>query len=82
MGPRLLLTAALFYGAFVLVAGAIGALSGRNVFEPGGPLALALSAGVTTAAGTVMLGLLAYKIFPVFRELFQKQSAGGEGASA
>ena len=69
MGPRLLLTAALFYGAFVLVAGVIGALTSRNVFEPGGPLALALSAGVTTAVGTVMLGLLAYKVLPVFREL-------------
>ena len=62
-------TAALFYGAFALVAGAIGALSGRNAFGPGGPLPLALSLGVATAVGTVALGLLAYKVLPVFRKL-------------
>ncbi len=72
MGPRLTRTAALFYGVFVLIAGAIGALSGRNVFDPGGPLALALPLGVATAVGTVALGLLAYKVLPVFRKLAEE----------
>ena len=69
MGPRLLGIAALFYGAFILVAGAIGALSGRNVFDPGGPLLFVLSLGTGTAFFTVALGLIVYKAFPVFRKL-------------
>lgn len=69
MGSRLPLTAALFYAAFILVAGVIGALSGRNVFDPGGPLVFSLSLGAATALGTVLLGLLAYGAFPVFRKL-------------
>lgn len=69
MGPRLPGIAALFYGAFILVAGAIGAFSGRNAFDPGGPLLPALSLGTATAAATVASGLLAYKAFPVFRKL-------------
>lgn len=72
MGPRLLGSAALFYGALVLVAGAIGALLGRNVFEPGGPLALALSLGAATSAATVALGVVAYRAFPVLRNLSEE----------
>ena len=72
MRLRLLRTAALFYGAFVLVAAAIGALSGRNVFAPGGPFTSSLVLGVATACGTVALGLLAYGLLPVFRELSEE----------
>ena len=72
MSPRLLRTAALFYGALVLVAGAIGAFSGRNVFAPGEPLVLGLGLGVTAACGTVVLGLIAYKVLPVFRKLSEE----------
>ena len=72
MGPRLLRTAALFYGILVLVAATIGALSGRNVFAPGGPLAPSLALGAATACGTVALGLLAYKLLPMFRKLSEE----------
>ena len=60
---------ALFYAAFLVVAGAIGALAGRNAFETGGPLALSLSLGVGTAAVTVGLGLLAYRASPLVQRL-------------
>ena len=72
MSPHLLRTAALFYGALVLLAGAIGTFSGRNVFVPGEPLALGLTLGVTAACGTVALGLIAYKILSVFRKLSEE----------
>ena len=67
MGPRLLASATLFYGALILVAGVIGALFGRNVFDSGGPLAYALSLGVASSAAPVALGVVAYKAFPVLR---------------
>lgn len=67
--PGLLGKAALFYGALLLVAAAVGALTGRNVFDPGGPLALSLSLGATSAIVTVGLGLLAYKASPLVRKL-------------
>ena len=70
--PRLLGTAALFYGALVLVAAAIGALLSRNVFALGGPLAPSLALGVATACGTVISGLLAYKAFPAFKKLSEE----------
>ena len=57
-------TAALVYAAFVLLAAAIGALAGRNVFVLGGPLALGLALGVATACATAILSLLALKAFP------------------
>ena len=72
MAPRLLGTAALFYGALVLVAAAIGAVFGRNVFAFGGPLAPSLALGVATACGTVTSGLLAYKAFPAFKKLSEE----------
>ena len=72
MGPHLLRTAAIFYGAFILVAGAIGAFSGRNVFALGGPFAPSLALGAATASGTVALGLLAYGLLPVFRKLSEE----------
>ena len=71
-GSRLLRAAALFYGAFVLVAATLGALFDRNVFAPGAPFALNLTLGVATACGTVALGLLAYAFLPVFRELSEE----------
>ena len=71
-GPRLLRTAALFYGAFVLIAAAIGAISGRNVFVPGEPLAAGLLLGGACACGTVALGLLAYRLIPAFRKLSEE----------
>ena len=72
MGPRLLRTAALFYGAFVLLACAIGAFTGRNVFAPGEPLITGLALGAATACATVALGLLAYAALPVFRALSEE----------
>lgn len=80
MGPRLLGFAALFYGALVLIAGAIGALSGRNVFDPGGPLAYALTLGVATSAATVTLGVVAYRAFPVPRKLAEEIAPLFDGA--
>ena len=71
-GPRLLRTAFLFYGALALVAAAIGALSGRNVFAPGEPLGFGLALGVAAACGTVALGLVAYGTIPVFRKLSEE----------
>lgn len=72
IGSRLIRTAALFYGVLILVAVAIGTLSGRNVFAPGGPFASSLALGVATACGTVALGLLAYGFLPVFRKLSEE----------
>ncbi len=72
MGPRLLRTAALFYGTFILIAAAIGAISGRNVFALGAPLASGLALGAATALGTVALGLLLYALLPIFRKLSEE----------
>ncbi len=72
MAPRLLGTATIFYGALVLLAAAIGALSGRNPFAPGGPFAPSFALGVATACGTVALGLLAYRTFGVFKKLSEE----------
>ena len=65
-------TAVLLNGTFVLVAAAIGALVGRNVFALGGPLVLGLALGVAAAGGTVVSGLLALKAFPAFGELLEE----------
>ena len=72
MGPRLLRTATLFYAAFVLVAAALGALWGRNVFVGGGPLVLSLALGAASALATVALGLLAYALIPTLRGLSEE----------
>ena len=72
MDHRLLRTAILFYAAFVLVAAALGALWGRNVFVLGGPPGLSLALGFGTAVATVALGLLAYALVPTFRGLSEE----------
>ncbi len=72
MRGSLLRTAAIFYGILVLVAGSIGALSGRNVFVPGGAIASSFTLGVASACGTVALGLLVHGLLPVFRKLSEE----------
>ena len=69
MGPRFTRLAAVFYAALLLAAVVLGALTGRNVFALGDRPLLDLCAGVAVACGTVVSGLVLYRISPILRKL-------------
>lgn len=69
MSPRFVRRAALFYGAFVVAALLWNRLRGRELLPLGDSIALDALLGVLTAAGTVSLGLLVYRILPVMRKI-------------
>jgi membrane protease YdiL (CAAX protease family) len=67
--PRFVGQAALFYGAFAVVAVAWNAFRGRgfSFFDDSLPSSLLL--GAAAAGATVSLGFLTYRVFPVFKRL-------------
>lgn len=69
MGPRFVRRAALFYGALLVAAALWNGLRGRELFPAGDSVPVGVLAGVATAAGTVSLGLLVYRMVPVLRRL-------------
>ena len=69
VGARFVALATVFYVAFLLAAAVVGALDGRNAFALGDPALFGLAVGVTSACGTVALGVLLYRLLPALRRL-------------
>jgi membrane protease YdiL (CAAX protease family) len=69
MGPRFVSGAALFYGALVVAAALWNGLRGREFLPLGDSIPASLLVGVLVAAGTVLLGLVVYRMVPVLRRL-------------
>lgn len=69
VGARFVALAAVFYVALLLAAAVVGTLDGRNAFALGNPALFGLVVGVTSACGTVALGVLLYRLLPALRRL-------------
>ena len=69
MGPRFVRFAALFYGALTVAAALWGGLRGFDLPFFGYSAALSVLLGSLAAVVTVTLGLVAYHLLPVLREL-------------
>jgi uncharacterized protein len=72
LGPRSVLFATLFYGSLTLAAALWGALRGFDLRLAGDSIAGSLFLGSLTAGVTVSLGLLAYRLLPVLREIAEE----------
>ncbi len=72
MTPRFVTQAAFFYGAFVVVSVAWNAFRGRGFEVVGDSVSMSLLFGTLAAAGTISLGFLAFRVFPVFRRLAEE----------
>jgi membrane protease YdiL (CAAX protease family) len=72
VGPRFVKLATVFYAALILVAVVLGALTDQNVFAFGDRVLFSLYAGVTAACGTVISGLVFYRLSPVLRKLSEE----------
>ncbi len=72
MGPRFVRFAGIFYGARFLAAALWSALRGRNLHFLGDSVAAGLLLGALTAALTISLGLLAYRLLPVLRQIAEE----------
>jgi membrane protease YdiL (CAAX protease family) len=72
LSPRFVRFAALFYGSLVVVAAVWCSLRGFQVRLAGQSPAANLLLGTLTAACTVSLGLLAYRLFPVLRSISEE----------
>lgn len=70
--PRLVRTAALFYGALIVIAAFWNGLRGRDFQLLGDSAALGVVLGLLSAALTVSLGLLLYRLLPVVREVSEE----------
>lgn len=68
MEPRFVRLAAVFYGALIVAAALWNGLRGRDFLLAGSPPAAVL-VGVLTAAGTVSLGALVYRLVPAVRRI-------------
>lgn len=68
MGPRFVRQAALFYGALAVAAAVWNGLRGRE-FVLAGSIPLGILLGLCTAAATVSLGVLVYKLVPAMRQI-------------
>jgi membrane protease YdiL (CAAX protease family) len=72
VGPRFVRFAALFYGSLAVAAALWSALRGFDLRLVGYSAALSALLGALTAAATVSLGLLAYRLLPVLREIAEE----------
>jgi membrane protease YdiL (CAAX protease family) len=72
VGPRFVRFAALFYGSLTVAAALWSALRGLDLSLFGNSAASAVLLGASTAAATVSLGLLAYRLLPVLREIAEE----------
>ena len=69
MGPRFVRFAALFYGSLTVAAALWSSLRGFDLRFFGNSVTSSSLLGVSTAVATVSLGLLAYRLLPVLREI-------------
>ncbi len=69
LGPRFVRFAAVFYGSLAVVAAVWCGLRGFEVRLVGESPAASLLLGALTAACTVALGLLSYRLLPVMRRI-------------
>ena len=72
MSPRFVRFAALFYGSLTVVAAVWCGLRGFEVSLLGESPAWGLLLGIMTAACTISLGLLAYRLLPVLRGISEE----------
>ena len=72
MGPRFVRLAAVFYGLLVVAAAVWCGLRGMDLPVFGPRPAAGLLLGLATAAGTVALSLLAYRLIPTTRKLAEE----------
>ena len=72
LGPRFVTFAALFYGSLAVVAALWCGLRGFDVSLLGASATASALLGLATAAGTVTLGLLAYRFSPALREISEE----------
>jgi membrane protease YdiL (CAAX protease family) len=72
VGPRFLRFAALFYGSLTIAAGLWSDLRGFGLRIADDSVALSVLLGALTAVATVTMGLLAYRVLPVLREIAQE----------
>jgi hypothetical protein len=72
VGPRFVRFAALFYGALTVAAALWSGLRGFGLPFFGYSAALGVLLGTLAAAATVSLGLLAYRLLPVLREIAEE----------
>ena len=72
VNPRFVRFAALFYGSLAVVAAVWCGLRGFDVRPFGERPVASLLLGVLTAACTVSLGLLAYRLLPVMRKISEE----------
>ena len=72
MGPRFVRFAALFYGSLTIAAVLWIGLGRLNPRFFGHSVALSALLGALTAVATVSLGLLAYRLLPVLREIAEE----------
>jgi membrane protease YdiL (CAAX protease family) len=72
VGPRFVLFATLFYGFLAVAAALWATLRGFDLRLVGDSLALSLALGVLTSLVTAYLGLLAYRLLPVLREIAEE----------
>ena len=67
MGTRLVRLAVVFYAALLLAAAFLSAWGGRDAFVLGDSAVFSLALGAFTACGTVVLGVVLYRLLPVLR---------------
>jgi len=72
LSPRFVRFAALFYGSLTVVAAIWCGLRGFGVSLTGQSPAASLLLGATTAACTLSLGLLAYRVLPALRSISEE----------
>jgi membrane protease YdiL (CAAX protease family) len=72
VGPRFVRLAALFYGSLTLAAVLWSGLRGFDLRLAGDSATPSVLLGALTAVATVTLGLLAYRIIPVLREIAEE----------
>src|SRR3954469_5911458 len=72
LSPRFVRFAALFYGSLAVVAAVWCGLRGFEVPLVGHSPVRSLLLGVLTAACTIALGLLAYRLLPVLRNISEE----------
>ena len=72
MGPRFVRLAAVFYGLLVVAAALWCGLRGMDLPVFGASPATGLLLGLATAAGTVSLSLVAYRLIPITRKLAEE----------
>jgi membrane protease YdiL (CAAX protease family) len=72
VGPRFVRFAALFYGSLTIAAVLWSDLRGFDLRLAGDSGALSVLLGALTAVATVSLGLLAYRLLPVLREIAEE----------